>query len=60
MKTMKETEATSKDGDAAAAQHAMLGIEEEREQYERTTHPGAQWFGAAGLGLSIHWGVSRE
>jgi len=25
---------------------------------ERTTHPEAQWFGEAGLGLFIHWGIS--
>jgi len=40
------------------AQHAVLGIQEERSRYERTTHPNAQWFGSAGLGLFIHWGIS--
>ena len=24
---------------------------------ERTTHPGAQWFPEAGLGLFMHWGI---
>jgi alpha-L-fucosidase len=24
----------------------------------RTTHPDAQWFGNAGLGLFLHWGIS--
>ncbi len=26
--------------------------------FQRTTHPDAQWFGQAGLGLFIHWGIS--
>ena len=25
--------------------------------FERTTHPEAQWYPKAGLGLFIHWGV---
>jgi len=25
---------------------------------KHTTHPGAQWFGDAGLGLFIHWGIA--
>lgn len=29
-----------------------------RENFQRTTHPDAQWFGEAGLGLFIHWGIS--
>ncbi|MDD5678376.1 MAG: alpha-L-fucosidase [Kiritimatiellae bacterium] len=44
--------------DAAKAQHAVLGIEQERGQYKHTTHRDAQWFGTAGLGLFIHWGIS--
>ena len=43
---------------AARAQHAFLGIEQEKSNYQRTTHPDAQWFGSAGLGLFIHWGIS--
>ncbi len=43
---------------AAAAQHAMLGIQQERGNFKRTAHPGAQWFGQAGLGLFVHWGIS--
>ncbi|MCX5642036.1 MAG: alpha-L-fucosidase [Candidatus Omnitrophica bacterium] len=26
--------------------------------YRRTEHPDAQWFGNAGLGLFLHWGIS--
>ena len=37
---------------AAQAQHAMLGIKEDKSNYKRTTHPDAQWFGSAGLGLT--------
>lgn len=49
----------TRDSDSAAkAQHALLGIQQERGQYVRTAHPGAQWFGSAGLGLFIHWGIS--
>jgi alpha-L-fucosidase len=48
----------SEKNNAAAAQHDMLGIEEERGRYQRNTHPNAQWFGMAGLGLFIHWGIS--
>jgi alpha-L-fucosidase len=29
-----------------------------RETFRRNTHPGAQWFPAAELGLFLHWGVS--
>lgn len=28
------------------------------EPFARTTHPDAQWFGNAGLGLFLHWGIS--
>ncbi len=49
----------TRDSDSAAkAQHALLGIQQERNQYVRTAHPDAQWFGSAGLGLFIHWGIS--
>ena len=42
----------------ADAQHAVLGIKEDKSTYKRTTHPDAQWFGSAGLGLFVHWGIS--
>lgn len=40
------------------AQHAVLGIESRSAPCRRTTHPDAQWFGSAGLGLFIHWGIA--
>lgn len=42
----------------AALEQARAEIECEREQYQRTMHPDARWFGKAGLGLFIHWGIS--
>lgn len=44
-----------------AGQHAIIGNAStplENIDYVRTTHPGAQWFPEAGLGLFIHWGIS--
>jgi alpha-L-fucosidase len=29
-----------------------------RKAFPRTTHPEAQWFGSAGLGLFVHWGIA--
>lgn len=49
---------SNRENNPAEAQHAMLGIEAERRPFRRTTHPDAQWFGSAGLGLFIHWGIS--
>jgi len=48
----------SNDTNAPEAQHALLGIQQEQGSFVRTTHPDAQWFGSAGLGLFIHWGIS--
>lgn len=47
-------------GDAAAAQHELIGASEGSisPNFERTKHSDAQWFGNAGLGLFIHWGIS--
>lgn len=45
--------------DAAADQHAAIGVKTTTaENFQRTTHPDAQWFPEAGLGLFIHWGIS--
>lgn len=42
-----------------AGQHALIGVGgQATEDYQRTAHPDAQWFGTAGLGLFIHWGIS--
>lgn len=40
-------------------QHSIIGnVEIQNGVFERTTHPDAQWFPQAGLGLFIHWGIS--
>ncbi len=43
---------------AVADQHAAIGLKTTRESFRRTTNPDAQWFGDAGLGLFVHWGIS--
>lgn len=46
-------------GSEVAEQHSMIGnVSTETSDYKRTTHPDAQWFPDAGLGLFIHWGIS--
>lgn len=44
----------------ASAQHAIIGVGNDRAASWSgpTRHPEAQWFGAAGRGLFIHWGLS--
>ncbi|MFG0247463.1 MAG: alpha-L-fucosidase, partial [Phycisphaeraceae bacterium JB051] len=43
-----------------ASQHQIIGNQENQphDAFERTTHPDAQWFADAGLGLFLHWGLS--
>ena len=43
---------------SAGSQHDIIGVDEVTGDYERTTHPDAQWFATAGLGLFLHWGLS--
>ncbi|HRJ71989.1 MAG TPA: alpha-L-fucosidase [Terrimicrobiaceae bacterium] len=43
--------------DGVAGQHAALGMRPEGIVSSRPTHPEAQWFGTAGLGLMVHWGL---
>lgn len=46
---------------AAADQHKTIGVVEGRRSVKtptHTTHPDAQWFENAGLGLFLHWGIS--
>ncbi|OGV72145.1 MAG: hypothetical protein A3K19_26535 [Lentisphaerae bacterium RIFOXYB12_FULL_65_16] len=46
-------------GKTAKDQHALIGVKATtKETFQRTSHPDAQWFGDAGLGLFIHWGIS--
>jgi len=44
--------------DGVAAQHAALGLKPQGIVSARPTHPEAQWFPGAGLGLMIHWGLA--
>ncbi|MEO0054763.1 MAG: hypothetical protein RLZZ50_710 [Verrucomicrobiota bacterium] len=43
---------------AADAQASALGQSERNELKSNNTHPDAQWFPNAGLGLFIHWGIA--
>ncbi|RRJ97747.1 glycoside hydrolase [Opitutaceae bacterium TAV4] len=46
-------------GDAQVqAEHEAIGISTKTDTTIRTTHPDAQWFPDAALGLFIHWGTS--
>jgi alpha-L-fucosidase len=56
MGKQKKTEVPS----SAQQQHAMIGVgaSPERDKFRRTTHPDAQWFPEAGLGLFVCWGIS--
>ena len=36
----------------------ITAISSETADYQRTTHPDAQWYTKAGLGLFFHWGIS--
>jgi alpha-L-fucosidase len=49
---------TNTDARGAEAQRDLLGAKITKSNFKRTTHPDAQWFGEAGLGLFIHWGIS--
>ena len=52
-KTAKKTEKED-----VAGEHADIGIETKRGNFPHTTHPDAQWYPKAGLGLFIHWGLA--
>ena len=41
-----------------AEQHAIIGNTTQPGGAGHTTHPDAQWFGQAGLGLFLHWGLA--
>ena len=40
------------------AQAQITAISSPEAHYQRTTHPDAQWYPKAGLGLFFHWGIS--
>jgi alpha-L-fucosidase len=46
--------------DTVALQHEVIGIggAKTKEAFVKTKHPDALWFGQAGLGLFLHWGIS--
>ena len=46
------------DSNTVKDQHETIGIGQPGAAGERTRHPDAQWFGNAGLGLFLHWGIS--
>ena len=50
----------SDSGLKVSEEHASIGIGDSTPapKFERTRHPGAQWYPDAGLGLFIHWGMS--
>jgi len=51
--------AQNKEADKVKIEHAQIGIvEDAKAGYKHTTHPGAQWFPQAGLGMFIHWSIA--
>lgn len=47
------------DAETVKNEHAGIGISDaEMKKFEHTTHPDAQWFPEAGLGLFPHWGLA--
>jgi len=52
--------ADNKSADQAivGAEHAAIGMGSGPNIILKNTHPDAQWFGNAGLGLFIHWGIA--
>jgi alpha-L-fucosidase len=53
-----DTPAKKTDAGDVQAEHATIGVETKRGNFPHTTHPDAQWFPQAGLGLFIHWGLA--
>ncbi|HWY76135.1 MAG TPA: alpha-L-fucosidase [Verrucomicrobiae bacterium] len=47
----------SPDKETVAAEHSDIGLGTTDGDSSHTTHPDAQWFPEAGLGLFIHWGI---
>jgi alpha-L-fucosidase len=48
----------SRDDRTVKSEHDMIGLGGEKASAEHTTHPDAQWYPDAGLGLFLHWGIS--
>ena len=49
---------TPSDQDIVKAEHANIGMGTGPIKILKNSHPDAQWFGDAGLGLFIHWGIA--
>ncbi len=50
--------AQNNDKQVVRSEHDMINVSESKNISTHTTHPDAQWFPEAGLGLFIHWGLS--
>jgi alpha-L-fucosidase len=50
-------QAQNKDKETVKAEHGMINIAEEKSAIH-SSHPEAQWYPKAGLGLFIHWGLA--
>lgn len=52
-------EAKKQDLATVKAEHSDIGVTEDRSgKYPHTSHPDAQWYPDASLGLFIHWGIA--
>jgi alpha-L-fucosidase len=49
--------AQNKDKEKVKDEHSTIGVAEEKAA-THSTHPDAQWYPEAGLGLFIHWGLA--
>src|SRR5439155_21566041 len=56
----KPARGSSRDAEAVKSEHDMIGLGSSKDPAagSHTQHPDAQWFGDAGLGLFLHWGIS--
>jgi alpha-L-fucosidase len=50
-------ETKSNDAQSVQDEHALIGVTTSKS-HAHTTHPDAQWYPDAGLGLFIHWGLA--
>jgi alpha-L-fucosidase len=50
--------AQNKENESSKAEHSMINVDEKKAGVAHSTHPGAQWYPNAGLGLFIHWSIS--
>src|SRR5919112_5159755 len=47
----------NKDKETVKTEHSMIDMAEEKKS-THSTHPDAQWYPEASLGLFIHWGLA--